>query len=212
MCLKRLDLKALFIFSFFKKYSSNTVAECVRVWVSTAVGLEEEIIGCTVQGRARQWIWALQQMCGSDHGHEMMNCAPSCPSTAEMLASKEQMISLNECVFPCCSQGCVTYFERRFWRRSCAGMSLWHISGIIYELLLTSLIFFHFLSSLNESVMPQSWPGSTCGYKKKKKKDFLSPEENLVPPGGKGPLDLYLTWGMLGKVLSLCAVGLAIQS
>lgn len=81
---------------------------------------------------------------------------------------------------------------KTFWRRSCAGMLLWHISGIIYELLLTSLIFFHFLSSPNESVMPQSWPGSTCGYKKKR--NFLSPVENWVPPGGKGPLDLYLTW------------------
>lgn len=45
-----------------------------------------------------------------------------------------------------------------------------------------------------------------------KKKEFLSPEENWVPPGGKGPLDLYLTWGMPGKVLSLCDVGNAIQS
>lgn len=67
MWLRRGDSKAIFFVCVEGKYSSNAVAECVSVWLSTAASLEEEIIGCAVRGHARQssfgvaadvWMWS----------------------------------------------------------------------------------------------------------------------------------------------------------
>lgn len=53
MWLKPGDSKAIYV-CVEGKYSSNAVAECVSVWLSTAASLEEKIIGCAVRGHSRQ--------------------------------------------------------------------------------------------------------------------------------------------------------------